>query len=92
MIIRQVQYRNPDASLKINVINPYHEFHDGKLFTMVNDELREPKDVPYWLVELSKLQSTTVQPGSLTSTYQVPPSGSGMVSKENKSSPLIRAK
>ncbi|KAK7285863.1 hypothetical protein RJT34_20646 [Clitoria ternatea] len=52
--IRQVQYKNPGASLNLNGINPYHEFYSGKLFVMVDDKHREPKAIPYELVELLK--------------------------------------
>ncbi|KAK7317574.1 hypothetical protein RJT34_01928 [Clitoria ternatea] len=68
--IRQVLYRNPSVDLTLRGINPYLEFHDGKLFFVVGDEHRHPDDVPYQLVALPEPQTMDEQP-SLDSNENV---------------------
>ncbi|KAK7302941.1 hypothetical protein RJT34_13838 [Clitoria ternatea] len=57
MAIRQVLYRNPEVDFNLHGINPYHEFHGGKLFVMVGEDRRGLDDILYelWLIPRSVL-------------------------------------
>ncbi|KAK7265353.1 hypothetical protein RJT34_32972 [Clitoria ternatea] len=57
LAVRQIQYRNPKVELNLNGIDPFYEFHGGKLVAVVDDRQEEPPNTKYQLAPLPEGQS-----------------------------------